>query len=156
MDTTNRDQSDRLSAIQRWLADYGTSFDNPPYYAELVKRIRSIERLGQSALSAEPVDGSAISLSTMTLTVQLDRCEAVIERLKHRENSGKKKRVEQFLYPSLSTAFLQRIIHFIVKVKNRLGLSDKTYSSTGLLHLCYLKAPPGLTAFISRFLPRIW
>lgn len=160
---TNRNQNDRLAAIRRWISENGVRVDGHPCYVDLVCRIESVKRLQQTApcpqpqeYHAESGDDPAISLPCMTLTVQLDRCEALIEILQTGKPGKTSKGADQILYPPLSIALLQRIIQLIVTLKNRIGISDKTYSSASLLHLCYIKAPPGLTRVISRLMPKLW
>ena len=163
MHETDANQSDRLASVQQWVADHQASYDHHPYFADLVNRLQTIERLAQAvpcrqsgALPVGSIDGLGISLASMTLTMQLDRCEARIGMLQRGNTSGKALGAEQFQYPSISTAILQQTVQLIVSLKNRLGISSKTYSTNGLLQLCYIKAPYGLTRLISRILPRFW
>ena len=155
--------SDRLPAIRQWVVENKSRYDHHPYYADLIARLESIEQLDQASFSqredgtpVEPTHNPIISLSSMKRTVQLDRCEVLIDMLQRSEAPGKKRRVEQILYPSIRTALLQQIIQWIVWGKNRIGISTKTYSASGFVQLSYIKSPPGLTKIISRFLPRIW
>ena len=163
MDAMTTDQPDRLSVIHQWVAENKTRCDDHPCYADLLNRIQSIEQLQQELPTRQPpqdqaesIGDPALSLQTMMLAVQLDRCEAMIENLQYGTGRGKANEVEKILYPSFSLAVLQHIIHMIVGLKTMLGFSDKTYKSVNLLHLCYLKSPPRLTKLISRLLPKLW
>ena len=163
MDAMTPDQPDRLSVILQWVAENKTRYDDHPCYADLLNRIQLIEQLQQELPNrhslqdqAESIGDPALSLPAMMLAVQLDRCEAIIENLQCDTGRGEARDVEKILYPSFSLAALQHIIHMIVGLKTKFGFSDKTYKSVNLLHLCYLKSPPGLTKLIFRLLPKLW
>ena len=163
MTVFDSNRTDALAAIQTWTAQNETLFDRHSLFADLQERIALIEKLQKTApsfrsdaVTEKGNDKSLPSLPEMMVTVQIDRCSALIDNLQNRSSKADRTVPEKSFYPSLFVATVQYLVHLIVVFKNRCGIATRTYHTMNLLHVCYIKSPVWVTRMISRLLPRLW